>query len=216
MSGKQIVFCGPDGSGKSTQAAKLKEHFDHPNINIPNILTRHPGATKLGKELRHLLLHSDNEIDSTTEALLFAADNSAYINQTLKPTLNKGVNVIADRNNFISSLAYQIASGVDRTHLDLVHQATGDCPRIDLLFIFLVPPEIAAGRLDKKKLDNFESRGDDYVSKVVSTYEKMTDGRISLANFVNKDRIIKIDGTGPIDFVFSRVVSQANKILRKG
>ena len=135
MNGKFIVFEGVDNSGKTTVATQISDWLLN-SEQINTLITKHPGSTPVGQEIRTILKHSEHPINPTAQALLFAADNSMFINQILKPNINNGTWVIGDRNNFISSLAYQIASGCSWDELDKVHDATGQIIKIDLLIIF--------------------------------------------------------------------------------
>jgi dTMP kinase len=100
-----VVFEGGDGAGKSTQVKKLTQKLEALNETV--VLTREPGGTELGKKIREILLDQDEfEVTPRMEALLFAADRSINMSQNIKPALEKGFVVIADRH-IDSSIAYQ-------------------------------------------------------------------------------------------------------------
>ena len=100
-----VVFEGGDGAGKSTQVKKLTQKLE--SLNETVVLTREPGGTELGKKIREILLDQDEfEVTPRMEALLFAADRSINMSQNIKPALEKGNVVIADRH-IDSSIAYQ-------------------------------------------------------------------------------------------------------------
>ncbi len=111
MKGKFIVFEGIDGSGKTTQINQLSKWITESNLIPKNkqlVVTREPGRTKLGKSIRSLLLDTSIEEnpDSITELLLYAADRAQHVNEIIRPSLQKGNWVISDR--FCgSTLAYQ-------------------------------------------------------------------------------------------------------------
>jgi dTMP kinase len=185
--GRYLCIEGMDGAGKSTIIALVTEWLKSHNIDV--VLTRHPGSTGIGKELRKIVKESSNAIDENTEALIMAADNSAFINQILIPSLKAGAWVLADRNNFISSMAYQIASGCSFSQLDKIHAATSDNPPlIDLLLILSITPETHTQRIKsrpKTVRDNFEDRGNEYSKKVMDAYESLlTDQTGRLLRFV--------------------------------
>ena len=106
-----IVFEGGDGAGKSTQVKKLEQSLK--NLNETVVLSREPGGTELGLKIREILLdQNEYEVTPRMEALLFAADRSINMSQVIKPALEKGYVVIADRH-IDSSIAYQgIARGL--------------------------------------------------------------------------------------------------------
>lgn len=175
MSAKYVVIEGADGVGKSTISIKLQKWVESRGINA--IHTRHPGSTPFGQEIRRLT--KEYKVDPITEALLFAVDNSAFTYQILQPTLAKGIWVIADRNNFISSMAYQIASGCPITDLDQVHDAIPNPPKIDLLIILRADVRTIRNRVAARggeKNDRFEAlmnTDNSYFNKVIKAYDTM-------------------------------------------
>lgn len=187
MSGKFIVFEGIDNSGKTTVSRIitdwLKEEYD-----INTIITRHPGSTPVGQEIRKLLKHSPHPINSNAQALLFAADNSMFMHQILQPNLREGNWVIGDRNNFISSLAYQIASGCSFKELDDVHKATQSTNLIDMLLIFTCDYEESQRRraLKGEEIpDRFEDAGREYFDKLSRCYNNILEDQFTrIAKFI--------------------------------
>lgn len=187
MSGKFIVFEGVDNSGKTTVSKAISDWLKE-EYEIDTILTRHPGSTPVGQEIRKLLKHSDEPINPNAQALLFAADNSMFMHQILEPALADDKWVIGDRNNFISSLAYQIASGCSWDELDKVHAATQQVAKIDLLLIFRCSWEESQRRKTMKgdlSKDRYEDAGREYFDKLTSCYDQLIETQMNrLHNFV--------------------------------
>ena len=106
MQGKLIVFEGVEGCGKSTQMQICCEWLQ--SLGIPVLVTREPGGTVLGADIRRLLLEKsdDKPITSTTELLLYAADRSQHVEQELRPNLAAGKIILCDRYTY-STVAYQ-------------------------------------------------------------------------------------------------------------
>ncbi|MFM7452178.1 MAG: dTMP kinase, partial [Actinomycetota bacterium] len=105
-----ISFEGGEGSGKSTQAKLLKEWFENEGKSV--VLSREPGGTDLGKNLRKILLDNDTgDISPRSEALLYAADRAHHVYSLIRPALERGDVVITDRY-FDSSIAYQGAGRI--------------------------------------------------------------------------------------------------------
>lgn len=218
MSGKFIVFEGIDNSGKTTVSEKVSEWLRDEH-GITSVLTRHPGSTPIGQEIRQILKHSPHPINANAQALLFAADNSIFMNQVLKPNLDEGNWVIGDRNNFISSLAYQIASGCSFDELDDVHKATRQVAQIDLLLVFQCDYEESQRRraLKAEELpDRFEDAGREYFDKLSNCYNQLIDSQHDrLKKFVSRQdlppflghqpNVVYVDAMKPLDEVVDTV-----------
>lgn len=101
-----IVFEGGDGAGKSTQAALLASYLEKQRYET--VVTREPGGTELGKQIRQLLLHG-GQVSPRAEAMLYAADRAQHIATLVRPALARGAIVIQDRY-IDSSVAYQGAA----------------------------------------------------------------------------------------------------------
>ena len=96
-----ILFEGIDGAGKSTQIARLAAAYPQA------IVTKEPGGTKLGENLREILL-KENDLDKRAEILLFLADRAEHFGKIIKPNLDKMI--LSDRG-FVSGMAYALAGG---------------------------------------------------------------------------------------------------------
>ena len=109
MPGLFITFEGGDGSGKSTQSALLVEWLQALGHGV--VVSREPGGTDVGLELRQLVLHWRGEIAPRAEALIYAADRAHNIATKVRPALERGEIVVQDRY-LDSSVAYQGAGRV--------------------------------------------------------------------------------------------------------
>jgi len=229
MSGKFIVFEGVDNSGKTTVATKVTEVLK--SRGIDSVFTRHPGSTGIGQEIRQILKHHPDPINANAQALLFAADNSLFMNQILKPNLDKGNWVIGDRNNFVSSMAYQIASGCDWDELDAVHAATKQTAKIDLLLVFQCTWEESRRRkalaMDEAP-DRYEDAGREFFDKLAGCYnEILSNQQDRLKKFVKMERCSSgqdryltrvnaryIDATQSVDSVVAAVLDAIEPLLQ--
>src|SRR4029077_451948 len=123
-----ITFEGSEGSGKSTQAQRLAARLK--KLQIPVLVTREPGGTMIGETIRELLQFAPHNSSMTpeTELLLFEASRSQLVRETVKPALERGICVIADRF-FDSTTVYQgAARDLDRQVLEQLNAfAVGDC-----------------------------------------------------------------------------------------
>ena len=162
-----LVFDGPDGGGKSTALMPFaaRAHAE----GLPVCQVREPGGTGVGEKIRDLLLHLDEAehgvIEPATEVLLFMASRAQLVRQVIRPALQDGALVLADR--FIAStLAYQgTAGGVSTSQIRRVAEVALDGVWPDLTLVFDVDPQTAAKRLSPL-LDRMEAKGEAYHERV--------------------------------------------------
>lgn len=142
-----IAFEGGEGSGKSTQTLLLKEYLEGRGEKV--LITREPGGTELGKQLRNILLDpATGDISPRSEALLYAADRANHVHSTIEPALTNGEIVITDRY-IDSSIAYQGAGRVLQPNeiARISKWATGGLIP-NLTIILDIPAEVGLGRLN--------------------------------------------------------------------
>jgi dTMP kinase len=144
--GRFIAFEGGDGTGKSSQARLLADWLrDEEGHDV--VLTREPGATPVGVQLRELLLGHSTELGSRAEALLFASDRAHHVAAVVRPALARGAMVVTDRY-VDSSIAYQGGGRELDVHQveQLSRWATGGLVP-DLTVVLDLPVDLAARRL---------------------------------------------------------------------
>jgi dTMP kinase len=182
-----VTFEGVDGSGKSTQARLLEEYLR--GLGREVVLTREPGGTELGEELRRLVLNGP-QISPWAEAALFAASRAEHAAEVIRPALERGADVVCDR--FVdSSLAYQgIARGLGLERvLDLnLTVLEGLLP--DRTFV-LALDAAAAGARREGEPDRIEQEGDRFQAEVGRAYADLAE------RF--PERVVLLDGSLPPD-----------------
>jgi dTMP kinase len=143
--GRFITLEGPDGAGKSTQAKLLVAAIEQANVRA--VLTREPGGTRIGEDIRSVLLGPDSyAMLASTEALLMSAARAQHVGEVIKPALDRGEWVISDRY-VDSTLAYQGGGrGLSMEALRQVQAfATGNLLP-DLTFLLDLPVEAGLSR----------------------------------------------------------------------
>ena len=192
--GMFITFEGGDGSGKSTQIQSVRDWFESRGREV--IVTREPGGTELGTEIRRLVQNGPEDVDARTEALLYAADRAYHVATVIGPALERGAVVLGDRY-IDSSLAYQGAArslGVDEIASLSAWATQGLYP--SLTFLLDLPPEVGARRRTDAP-DRMERESMDFHERVRHQYLRLADAE--------PDRIVVIDAVGTVDEVFSEI-----------
>jgi len=166
---KFITFEGVDGAGKSTHLAWFAQVLRERGHDV--VVTREPGGTLLGEQLREILLNQPMNIG--TEALLMFASRLEHIEQLIKPALHLGQWVISDRFSD-ASFAYQGGGrGLDWDKLSQLEQWVHGDLQPDLTLFFDVPVEVARQRLaNNVSLDRFEQEQADFFERVRAAYHK--------------------------------------------
>lgn len=194
MRGKFITFEGADGSGKTTQIAKIKDYLEKKGEKC--ILTREPGGSDLGNKIREILLHYDGEVDSLAELLLYMADRAQHVKEVILPALNTGLTVLCDRYTD-SSVAYQgYARGLDIERIIELNKIATDGIVPDLTIVFDVETEVAMQRVGATK-DRLEQEG-------IEFHKKLRNGYLDLAKRF-PERIKVVNSNLSIEEVFEQV-----------
>lgn len=168
-----ISFEGNDGSGKSTQTRLLAKRLAQNGYDV--LLTREPGGTRVGEQIRGILLdRENNDMDNLTEAMLYAAARAQHVRQVIRPGLDEGKIVISDR--FVdSSLAYQGAGrglGIELVRAINAPAVDGCLP--DTTVFLSLDPETGMQRFSKsREQDRLELAGSDFHKKVAAAFQTL-------------------------------------------
>jgi dTMP kinase len=164
LAGQFIAFDGPDGSGKSTQINHFVKRCREHGLTVKEV--REPGGTPIGEHIRTILLDPQNEaMTLPCEMLLYMASRAQLVEQEIKPAMERGELVIADR--FVSAtLAYQgTAGGIPVDWIQQVAEVAVAHCWPSLTIILDVDDQTAAGRLNPL-LDRMELKGKPFHTKV--------------------------------------------------
>jgi len=186
-----ISFEGIDGSGKSTQIELLAKFLE--NLNFEVVITREPGGSVGGEQIRNLLLQGETDRWSAeTEILLFTAARRDHLERIILPALGDGKIVICDRFTD-STRMYQGMRGSNlRNLVELLNEKVIKCDP-DLTIIIDINPETALKRAKSRK--TVEERFEDFG---VELQIKMRQGFIKLSKEFN-NRIEVVDGQQSVD-----------------
>lgn len=203
--GLLITLEGPDGSGKTTQIALLKEYLTAKGYKILN--TREPGGTQISEKIRDIILDNDNKnMSYMCEALLYAASRAQLVEEVIKPALNEGTIVICDR--FVeSSIVYQgIGRGLGKDRVRMINEAAVDGLKPDVTFMLTIPYDEGLRRKENQRtLDRLENSGDEFHKKVFMAY----------AELANSSEIIQIiDADRGIDEIHRDIVKRIEEKLK--
>jgi len=209
MGGKLVVFEGIEGSGKTTQLNRLQDWLlkgdllmrvgskSHP---IPLLVTREPGGTQLGQEIRQLLLKPGGAepIHASAELLLYAADRAQHVEILLNPNLRQGALILCDRYTD-STIAYQgYGRGLDRTLIDQMNQIATTGLESDLTFWLDLDVEIGLQRTQQRGIrDRMEQAS-------IEFHQRVRQGFANLA-IAHPHRIVRIEANRSVEEIASEI-----------
>ena len=203
MKAKFITLEGIEGSGKTSSLKSITDLLDKKNISY--IVTREPGGSSIGKELRAILLDPDTEISPEVELMLMLSDRKDHVEKIILPNLEKGNWVVSDR--FMdSSIAYQ--GGGRQLDKKLIVSLTEhlNLPQPDLTLLFDLPVEVSLSRVKARgELDRFEKEELEFHKRIRNTYLELAKN--------NSNRIKIIDSSKKIESMLNNVKQAIEKLF---
>ena len=196
LPGKLIVFEGIDGTGKSSQLARLAEYLR--NLELPVRTTREPTNGRYGQQIRKLYTDRGS-CNQDEELALFVADRREHVEQVLGPELAAGSIVLCDRY-YLSTIAYQGAKGVSQ---QTVLAANSFAPQPDLALLLQAPPAVGIARITGQRgeaLNDFEQA--DNLARVAAIFDRL-----------NFPYLKRIDATQSADLVHRQIVAAVAPLL---
>ena len=206
-SGRFITIEGPDGSGKTTQVEALAQRLRAEGLAV--IVTREPGGTRLGEQLREILLARHGGVEPTdalTDALLFEAARRQLIRHVIRPALADGTTVVCGRYSD-STLAYQgFGAGVSLDALRELDDAATDGLQPDLTILLDLPVETGLERKGPDDTTRFEAEHD------LDFHRRVRAGFLALAG-EEPHRFRVVDATRSIDEVAAQIWTAVESLL---
>jgi len=204
-----ITFEGGEGSGKTTAIKRIIAELESRGYEV--ILTREPGGTPIGEQIRNVILDKENTaMDPRTEALLYAASRRQHLVEKILPAIKEGKVVLCDRY-LDSSLAYQGGArnlGIEEILNVNLYATEGFEP--DITFLFDIEPELGLARIAAnagREVNRLDVEKLDFHHKVRESFHKVA------AMFPNRFRII--DASKGPDEVFNAAFQEIEKVLDK-
>ena len=186
-----ITFEGIEGCGKTTQIGLLTSFLK--SLQRPFLLTREPGGTGVGEQIRQILLSSENVgIEPVAELYLYAAARVQHLRQVISPALREGRIVICDRFAD-ATLAYQgYGRGMELAWIEEIHARTMENIKPDLTFLLDLPVEEGLRRA-LKRMEKNPVKEDRFEKEALDFHRRVRDGYLTLARKEPR-RIIVLDG----------------------
>ena len=208
-----ITFEGIEGCGKSTQVGRLADRLD--DLEVPYTLTLEPGGTKIGQNIRQILLDSRNQdLSPLAELFLYAADRAQHVVEVVKPALEQGKWVLCDRFSD-ATVAYQgFARRQDMDLITLINRKVCRGIEPDVTFLLDCPVEIGLRRaLSRNKRNHIEAQGR-FEREKEAFHQAVREGYLTLAKEESK-RFVIVDATLPVNVLEVLIWEQLRPLLTR-
>jgi len=186
-----ITFEGIEGCGKTTQIGRLTSALKSARRDF--VLTREPGGTEIGEQIRKILLDRANAgLDSMAELFLYAAARVQHLRQTILPAIQEGRIVLCDR--FLdATMAYQgYGRGLDPAWIEEIHRRAMNDVRPDLTFLLDLPVEVGLQRA-RKRMEGQTISEDRFEREDLEFHRRVREGYLQLARR-EPGRFVILDG----------------------
>ncbi|MBD3633778.1 MAG: dTMP kinase [Methylophaga sp.] len=206
MNGKFISIEGIEGAGKSTQLSFIRDFLETRGKRV--VVSREPGGTELGEQIRELLLAPrEDGMSEDAELLLMFAARAEHIHQVIKPALERGDWVLCDR--FVdATFAYQGGGrGIDRNRIETISDWTLKGLETDLTLLFDLPVAVGQSRVIKRQQEK-----DRFEQEKAAFFEKIRDCYLQRAE-AEPQRIKCIDASRDIEAIQSQLSEILTELL---
>ena len=212
MSGLFITFEGGDGSGKSTQIKLLEEHLKQKGYDV--VTSKEPGGTKVGQEIRKLLVCGDKDkFDATAEALLYFADRHIHMTQKVWPAMEKGAIVLSDRfaDSTVAYQYYGYNKRVEKKVLDELYQIAVGQFKPNLTIIFDIDPKIGLAR-SFHKAEGMTAKELRFEGREIAFHQNLRQGFLEIAR-AEPERCVVLNADQSIEALHQDVIKVVKERL---
>ena len=207
-----ITFEGIEGCGKTTQVKRFAKRLK--GLGISLITTLEPGGTRIGKDIRKILLDSRNKnLSPLTELILYTADRAQHVEELIKPALDEGKWVICDRF-FDATVVYQgIARGQDMELIGILNEEATQGIQPDITFLLDCPVDMGLNRALERNEAQSQKGQDRFEREALDFHRAVREGYLELAR-KNQDRFVIMDTTLPKDEVEEKIFQHMEPYLK--
>lgn len=207
-----ISFEGIEGSGKTTQIQGVYDYLCQKGHDV--IVTREPGGSNIGRQIRSILLDSKNKgLNSLSELLLYMADRAQHLDEIVKPGLSSGKVILCDRY-YDATIAYQgYARGLDIDLITQLHGLAFADYKPDMTFLLDLPPETGLGRA-WQQIENGQRTGTEtrFEEEALDFHRRVREGYLALAQ-LEPQRFRIINASRPQESVEKEIVAVLDRAL---
>jgi len=205
-----VTFEGIEGSGKTTQIQMLSETLEERGVD--HLLTREPGGTPIGDQIRKVVLHpAHSAMSATCELLLYAAARAQHIEQVIRPAIKQGRLVLCDRFTDATRAYQGHGRGLPLELIERLHALEVLSLRPDRTLLFDIDAAAALARARER--DHTKSADETrFEQETLAFHERVRDGYLDLARR-EKDRLVVIDAKGTAEEVQGRVLAAVERFL---
>lgn len=204
--GLLITIEGIDGSGKTTLIQNIAKQLELQKISL--LITKEPGGTQLGQQLRTILQNQPIPVCPKAEYLLFAADRAQHFEQFIIPAIKEGRMVISDRMGD-SSVVYQgYGRGLDKVMIQTINAWTMQDIKPDITFYVRISASESEKRVQLRNapLTAFEKEKRSFTEKLVAGFDDL---------FKNQSHVILLNGTDSIESLTTQAIKYINLCISK-
>jgi len=208
-----ITFEGIEGSGKSTQIALLGQALQQLGYTLTQ--TREPGGCPIADQIRSILLHPDhNNLDATSELLLYAAARAQHVHEVIRPALAAKRLVLCDRYTDATSAYQGEGRNLDRQLIQQLNQVATMGTTPDLTILIDLPAEIGIKRALAREVTLNDSSEGRFEREEIAFHQRVRQGYLALSK-ESPERFIIVDGTQDIQTLAKEIMEATRLFLQQ-